>query len=148
MTDIERLTARVVDRFWAKVEKGDGCWLWTGNVAGGGYGRFYPGKPGPVSIAAHRFAYEVEVGPIPDGLVLDHTCRVRLCVNPAHLDAVTQRENVIRSEGLIADQLRQTHCKRGHPLSGSNLYIYKTERHCRTCRRAERIAREARERVA
>ena len=86
-------------RFWVKVDQTNGpnaCWLWTGHCATNGYGRFCPEprkkNPGP-SVAAHRFAYEALVGPIPAGLQLDHLCRVKNCVNPAHLRPVTNKQN-------------------------------------------------------
>lgn len=84
------------ERFWEKVEKGgpDDCWLWTANkTAPNGHGRFL-GPDG--QIMAHRYAYEALVGPIPEGLVIDHLCRVRLCVNPDHLEPVTAEENTRR----------------------------------------------------
>lgn len=86
-----------VERFWEKVDRRGpaDCWLWTATrTAKDGHGRFYPitGK----GVLAHRFAYELLVGPIPDGLVIDHLCRVRLCVNPAHLEPVTAEENTRR----------------------------------------------------
>ena len=84
------------DRFWSKVEGDDplGCWLWTG-AAPSGYGTFYAG--GGVSVYAHRYAYTAMVGPIPDGLHLDHTCQTPRCVNPLHLDPVTPRVNAQRA---------------------------------------------------
>ena len=84
------------ERFWEKVDKAgqDECWLWTANkTAPNGHGRFL--GPGG-QVMAHRFAYELLVGPIPEGLVIDHLCRVRLCVNPAHLEPVTAEENIRR----------------------------------------------------
>ena len=83
------------ERFWRKVNKTDRCWLWTGALTGKGYGSFGQTPPGG-SVLAHRFAYIREFGAIPDGLVIDHLCRERRCVNPAHLEAVTNRENVVR----------------------------------------------------
>lgn len=83
-------------RFWAKVDKRgpDDCWLWLANkTAPNGHGRF---STGGSMVMAHRFAYELLVGPIPDGLVIDHLCRVRLCVNPKHLEPVTAVENIKR----------------------------------------------------
>ena len=83
-------------RFWAKVNKTPDCWLWTGGKHGYGYGRFYlHGR----YVRAHRYAYELLVGAIPSGLVIDHLCRVRVCVNPAHLQPVTHQINCQR-QGL------------------------------------------------
>lgn len=82
-------------RFWDKVDKDghDGCWLWTDATSWNGYGRFYTGSR---VMSAHRLSYELAVGPIPDGLQIDHLCRVRACVNPAHLEPVTLAENIRR----------------------------------------------------
>lgn len=85
-------------RFWAKVDKQtDGCWIWSASryVRRGGYGQF---NLNGTAVKAHRIAYELVKGPIPDGLVLDHLCRVTACVNPDHLEAVTQQENTRRGE--------------------------------------------------
>lgn len=103
-----------------------GCWLWTGARSGSGRGNFMPdgrrsGKRR--MVYAHRFAYELLVGPVPEGLELDHLCRIPLCVNPEHLEAVTHQENVHRGIAPSAVNARKTHCRRGHPLSGMNLYI-------------------------
>ena len=97
---------------------------------------------------AHRVAYEALIGPIPKGLCLDHLCRVRYCVNPAHLEPVTVRENVLRGISPPAVNARKRLCKNGHALSGRNLYL-KTRygwpgRECRTCKRL--LARRWRER--
>jgi hypothetical protein len=116
----------ITARFWAKVERMDDCWLWVGRRSNG-YGYFDVGRK---SVRAHRFAYELERGPIPDGLELDHLCEVKNCVNPAHLEAVAHAENVARIK-----RLRKTHCPHGHPYEGSNLYI-RPDGHqaCRRCR--------------
>jgi hypothetical protein len=104
-----------------------GCLLWTGAVAPNGYGRLG-------ESAAHRFSYELWIGPIPAGLVIDHLCRVRRCVNPMHLEAVTSRENILRGVGPTAQKARQTHCKYGHELSGANLRVRADGgRDCRRC---------------
>ena len=146
------------ERFWPKLDKlgpippgrpdlGP-CWLWTASLDGRGYGQFtLDSGPPPTLVRAHRFAYEQTVGPIPEGLELDHLCRVRRCVNPAHLEPVTRRENMRRGEGRAADQARRTHCIRGHPLAGENLYVTTDgARQCRTCRSASRRVRTERER--
>ena len=83
-------------------------------------------------VYAHRVAYEIIKGKIPDGLDLDHLCRNKVCVNPDHLEAVTRRENLMRGNTIIAKEVKQTHCKRGHPLSGNNLYFYGFRR-CKKC---------------
>ncbi len=77
-------------RFWSHVEKAETCWLWTSTITGNGYGHYSIKR---VKVGAHRFAYELMVGPIPQGLTIDHLCRVKACVNPDHLEPVTQAEN-------------------------------------------------------
>lgn len=131
----------LVDRFWVKVEKTDGCWLWTASKSLDGYGYIDLPNPSTKKVFAHRFAYEQLVGPIPDGYQIDHLCRVRNCVNPAHLEAVTPRVNVLRSSGVAANRARQSHCKRGHELAGDNVYVQPSRprsRRCMTCMR-ERV---------
>jgi hypothetical protein len=85
-------------RFWDKVQdrpKGEGCWLWEGAINSQGYGNFWDGVR---FVKAHRFAYECLIGEIPEGLTIDHLCRVRHCVNPSHLEPVTMRENFLRGD--------------------------------------------------
>lgn len=117
------------ERFWSKVQKTDGCWLWTAGTEDG-YGRYGLNQ---TSVLAHRLAYMELVGPVPAGLQLDHLCRVRACVNPAHLEPVTLRENVRRGMGPAGVNAAKTHCPNGHP------YDY-TERggrrRCKACRNA------------
>lgn len=83
-----------IDRIDWHADKSGECWLWTGTIALNGYGLIY--RQGGPLVGAHRLAYEVHVGPIPKGYELDHLCRVRRCVNPAHLEPVTHSENVRR----------------------------------------------------
>lgn len=129
------------ERFEAKIDRSRGeCWLWTGRLAPNGYGVF---APGPKSRLVHRFSYEYFVGPIPEGLHIDHLCRVRHCVNPAHLEAVTQRENLRRGIGFPGENSRKTHCDHGHEFTPENTYVYPSngKRKCRTCHRAHQRAR-------
>lgn len=129
------------DRFWSKVEKTESCWLWTANQIHDGYGSFWLG--GKMQLA-HRVSYEALVGPIRKGLGLDHLCRVRHCVNPKHLEPVTNRENLMRGETLAAAQSLRTHCPQGHAYSLENTYVNRGKRYCRECKK--RHKREWRER--
>jgi hypothetical protein len=121
-------------RFMAKVERSeDGCWLWCASVTNRGYGRFRTKAQG--EVFAHRFSYEIHVGPIPEGLHLDHLCRVRRCVNPEHLEPVTCRENLLRGDTLTAANAAKTHCPKNHPYDETNTYMNAGSRRCRTCKR-------------
>lgn len=103
-----------------------GCWLWTGFRYANGYGLFaLDGR----KVYAHRAAYELTVGPIPDGLHIDHLCRVRACIRPDHLEAVPQAENNNRACAI------RTHCRHGHLLDGRKQRGGKTARYCKTCNR-------------
>jgi hypothetical protein len=128
----ERYPDWLMERFWAKVDKTESCWLWTASCNGGGYGMFRDAVM-ERRADAHRFSYEFHVGAIPAGLVLDHLCRNRNCVNPEHLEAVTQRVNVHRG---LRGPANVTHCPQGHPYEGENV-IYATDgaRKCRACNR-------------
>ena len=120
-------------RFWAKVAQNGECWQWTAAVLSSGYGYFGVGDG--KSILAHRFAYQHLVGPIPDGLVIDHLCRNRACVNPYHLEPVPQKINVER--GDCNGRTPQPTCYRGHEFTPDNTEIRKGGgRRCVTCRRA------------
>ena len=141
----------VEDRFWEKVEPTGFCWLWTATTCQAGYGRFW--LDGRLE-GAHRVAYELMVGPIPDGLHIDHLCRIPACVNPDHLEPVEPAENTRRGYvGLIPGKIRgdqqraKTHCPHGHPFAGDNLYVSpRGHRTCKTCRRAIDRARSGRRR--
>lgn len=132
MADIQ-ITTVVKRRFENQVERitESGCWIWMGCINDSGYGIAYCEK---TLVRAHRLSYLIHIGPIPDGLELDHLCRVRCCVNPAHLEAVTRKENLRR--GINAESNR-THCPQGHPYNEENTLISKwkgkTGRQCRIC---------------
>lgn len=115
-----------------------GCWLWQGvRFSRTGYAQFSVDNK---TRSVHRVAYELYVGPIPDGLTVDHLCRVRNCVNPEHLEAVTARENILRGESPCAHNARKTHCPKGHPYDEGNtrwsvLTSGQRNRVCRICSR-------------
>ena len=130
------------DRFWAKVDKGDDddCWRWTASIYANGYGQFD-------QSGAHRFSYEINHGAIPHGMVIDHLCRERSCVNPSHLELVTQSINVRRGYAppIAVTRMKdaaaaRTHCKYGHELTPENTYVTPREgwRQCRACRRGRK----------
>lgn len=132
------MTPRARAMFEANVERvtESGCWIWLGQLDPGGYGKFDHGR-------AHRKAYIEFRGPVPSSQHLDHLCRVRCCVNPDHLESVTPRENTMRSPvAPAAVNARKTHCDKGHPLSGDNLVLRKSNagptRGCATCMREYR----------
>jgi hypothetical protein len=128
------------ERFWEKVDAQDGaaCWRWTACQNNMGYGTFRPEYTG-TSYLAHRLAYVECVGPIPTGFVLDHLCRNRACVNPLHLEPVTQRVNLLRGNTIVAGLADRTHCSHGHSYEGS--YLYRGSRQCRACNRIRCAAR-------
>lgn len=113
----------------------NGCIVWTAYRGENGYGRFYYEGKGAL---AHRWSYEHFVGPIPDGLVIDHLCRNHACVNPDHLEPVTTSENVLRGVAPVrtADYFRTiTHCVNGHPYTAENTYIGNHGRECLICKK-------------
>lgn len=122
-------------RFWAKVEKTDDCWLWTGSKNAKGYGHF---RVGGFIYKAHRWAWEAEGGlPIPDDLVIDHLCGTTSCVRPSHLEIVTRAENTRRERAARA---AISHCKRGHEAIPQNRGV---GGHCKVCDRERHLARTA-----
>jgi hypothetical protein len=138
-------------RFLAKIDTSGECWIWTGSNNGRGYGQFHKtGPDGRRQRYAHRLSYELFVGPIPDGMTLDHRCErgANGCVTPMHLRPMSMGDNVLRStRSPLAQKARQTQCIRGHPLGGDNLLIVETKgrrqsRRCRTCRDLRNAARD------
>ena len=135
----------VAQRFWAKVSKAGqiptdrpglgACWLWTAGTTAQGYGGFHPSKT--EMQLAHRWAYEQVRGPIPTGAVLDHLCRVRRCVNPDHLEPVTNEENLRRGLGYSLRNGMRDSCRNGHRYTPENTYIEPDGRRirCRQCAR-------------
>lgn len=119
------------ERFWARVEPIEsGCWNYNAARNRDGYTRILAdGK----RVGTHRYAYDLLVGPIPDGLVIDHLCRNPWCVNPDHLEPVTQRINVLRGTAPAAANARSTHCSNGHEFSATNTYMNGNHRQCRIC---------------
>ena len=114
-----------------------GCWLWIGAVNHKDYGCLHVNGR---TMVAHRFIYTSLIGPIPNGLQLDHLCRVRSCVNPHHLEPVTCRENVMRGQGVAVIHSQKTHCFRGHLLSGDNLVLIRGQyRNCKVCLRRSQL---------
>lgn len=131
------------ERFWKKVDRRGAvpvgrpelgpCWIWLAAGNGADYGKiFVDGK----LMLAHVFSWREEHGPVPDGLELDHLCRVTRCVNPRHLEPVTPRENALRGESVFARNARKTHCHAGHPFDEKNTYVTRRGfRQCRACAR-------------
>lgn len=130
-------TMTLEERFWHFTTKTTGCWTWNSSHVSSGYGVLsYKGR----QLRAHRVAYELLVGPIPDTLVLDHLCKNRGCVNPAHLEVVTLGENTLRGDGPSGRNLRKTHCKRDHEFTAENTYVTKNGgRACKQCGREKSL---------
>ncbi len=115
------------------VKKTETCWIWTGIKNNKGYAKVTCGGK---TLQGHRFIYEALKGKIEDGLVIDHLCRNSACVNPEHLEPVTQQENTLRGNGPASINAKKIECDSGHMLSGANLYITPGgRRQCRACRR-------------
>lgn len=130
--------------FWGRVLKSEGCWLWTGSKTSAGYGNLrWQGR----HDYAHRVAYRLTIGAIPEGLVLDHLCRVRNCVRPDHLEPVRQAVNVARG---IAPYGVRTQCKHGHDITDeANVYVGPNgQKRCRVCAKALNASRTAARRAA
>lgn len=123
-------TEKDVQRFLSKFDKTEGCWLWNRGPAHL-YANF---SIKYTSVLAHIFSYQYHVGLIPEGLVLDHLCRNPACINPKHLEPVTQRINTLRGIGVAANNFKKTHCPAGHEYTKENTFIRKCgRRRCITC---------------
>lgn len=136
-----RTDNNAMSRFLSRIQlTPNECWEWTGTLDSGGYGQISIHSK---HVLVHRFAYECLVGIIPDGLQIDHLCRNRRCVNPAHLELVTHQENCRRGDGGETSGLQQrskTHCPQGHPYDSVNTYHRPDGwRDCKICRRTRTI---------
>lgn len=131
------------DRFKEKyrVCEDTGCWNWTGAVNPSGYGEFKPYRKSPTN--AHRWFYAFLNGPIPPELHCDHLCRNRKCVNPNHIEVVSQRENILRGVGATAINAAKTHCPKGHEFTPDNITKTKRGKRCRICKNEESRQRHA-----
>lgn len=134
-TPAERLAARTE-------RQDDGCLLWTGPVNSANGYAYFP-KAHSRKVQAHRVAYELAKGPIPEGLTIDHLCRNRRCMEPAHLEAVPHRVNVLRSNGPSAVAARRDTCAAGHEYTTENTYLGRGYRVCRRCQREREARRRA-----
>lgn len=136
---------RLPRRFWDKVnlDETTGCWIWQAQINDGGYGAIHWHRK-PMQ-RAHRVAYEELIGPIPEGLVIDHLCKARACVNPSHLEPVTNGENVLRGDGPSAKNAQVARCPQGHEYTPENTMTRRRtdgrlKRECHQCNR-DRAAR-------
>ena len=121
-----------MERFWAKVDFGGDCWEWMGAASSNGYGNFYlgGGRGEPRYIRAHRMAWRLLVGPLPNDVHLDHRCLNLRCVNPDHVEPVSASTNLWRRW-----LSKRTHCPQGHPMTSANTYVTaRGGRQCKACR--------------
>jgi len=130
---VEHSLEAIKKRFWDKVQKTEQCWIWIGALDAGGYGAVTIDNR---RLRAHRVSFEWEQGTIHDGLVVDHLCRNRACVNPTHMEVVTPKINTARGYSPPAINAYRTECAIGHPFDLFNTYIRTNgKRECRTCKK-------------
>lgn len=134
----------LIERFMQFVhpEPNTGCWLWDSALNKKGYGVFKVGGRQGRLLSAHRFSYEMHKGPMAEGLETDHLCRVRCCVNPDHLEAVTNTVNMARAK------VHRATCKRGHPFTHEKKIGKWLARQCRVCDRIRANVANHRKRLA
>ena len=138
------------ERLWRRVQKGgpDDCWLWLGADNGKGYGVIGSGGRAGHNVYVHRLVWELERGPIPEGLEIDHLCGTRICVNPRHLEPILHRENDRRSPNtILGANIRKTHCPAGHPYDEANTYHPPGKPSWRMCRACMKIREAKRDRI-
>jgi hypothetical protein len=138
--DLAKLLSRTISRFhsrWTETSRGykTPCWIWTGKKNSSGYGCFQIARRLFVESLAHRSAHILLIGSIPKGKEIDHLCRQRDCVNPAHFRLVTHQVNVLAGDTFAATNSRKTHCPQGHAYTSANTKTIKGSRHCRACHR-------------
>ena len=136
----EQIQTRTLKRFRSRYTIADRghdtpCWAWTHKKNNSGYGVFQLTRKEYVESLAHRAAHLLFVGPIPDGLEIDHLCRQRDCVNPAHFRLVTHQVNMLAGDNPFARNAQRTHCPQGHAYDTENTYRWRGQRHCKICRR-------------
>jgi hypothetical protein len=124
-----------LERFWKKTRPSSGpddCWQWIGGRGDKlGHGRFWDGEK---HVFAHQFSFANWVGVVPEGMIIHHRCRNPGCVRPEHLELTTQSDHGrLHNKGVSKPERRKTHCKRGHPLTGENLLLYRGTQYCRAC---------------
>ena len=133
-----RKRTAIIERLLNRTKKTNKCWNWTGSLSTSGYGQItgYVNNK-KKNLISHRVVYEHYKGKIPRNYSIDHLCRNKLCQNPEHLEAVTQKENTLRGVSIVAINSYKTKCTNGHPYSGSNLLMDKKRniRMCKACRK-------------
>jgi hypothetical protein len=139
------ITPAQAETFWAYVERSNSCWNWTASCDSKGYGQYAIGTYKPNSrrnARAHQVSYALTIGEVPENMVIDHLCRNRTCVNPAHMEVVTNKDNILRGVSPSSKHAIKTHCPYGHPYNDSNTRLNAGSRVCRTCHRQREALRK------